>query len=76
MWQCSICGEFTADTRERLVNHFGQCNGNDPNFHIVCGLDSCTTSFKKYFSWRKHLTHVAIRHMQNVRLQTEFPHKY
>jgi hypothetical protein len=55
-WQCSICGEFTADTRERLANHIGRCHGNDPNFHIVCGLDGCTTSFKKYFSWRKHLT--------------------
>jgi hypothetical protein len=56
LWQCSICGEFTADTRERLLNHIGRCHGNDPNFHIVCGLDGCTTTFKKYFSWRKHLT--------------------
>ena len=55
-WQCSICGEFTADKRERLVNHIGRCHRNEPNFHIVCGLDGCTASFKKYFSWRKHLT--------------------
>ena len=55
-WQCSICGEFNADTWERLVNHIGRCHGNEPNFHIVCGLDGCTTSFKNFFSWRKHLT--------------------
>jgi hypothetical protein len=67
-WQCSICGDFAADTRERLANHIGRCHGNDPNFHIVCGIDGCTTSFKKYFSWRKHLTR---RHDQQCTVPTQ-----
>lgn len=54
-WQCSICGEFTADSRNRLVNHMGRCHSNDPNFHCICGVRNCTKTFKNYFSWRKHL---------------------
>lgn len=54
-WQCSICGEFTADSRNRLVNHIGRCHSNDPNFHCICGVGNCTKTFKNYFSWRKHL---------------------
>ena len=54
-WQCSICAEFTADSRNRLVNHIGRCHRNDPNFHCICGVQNCTKTFKNYYSWRKHL---------------------
>ena len=49
LWQCSICGEFTADTRERLLNHIGRCHGNDPNFHIVCYGGPDATAQKTVF---------------------------
>ena len=54
-WQCSICGEFTADSRNRLVNHIGRCHRNDPNFPCICGIGDCTKTFKNYHSWQKHL---------------------
>ena len=55
-WQCSICGVFSAENRSRLLNHIGRCHRNDPNFHCICGIDGCTRTFKKYYSWQKHLT--------------------
>lgn len=54
-WQCSICGVFSAVDRGRLLNHIGRCHRNDPNFHCLCGVDGCTRTFKRYYSWRKHL---------------------
>ncbi|XP_028418113.1 uncharacterized protein LOC114543237 [Dendronephthya gigantea] len=54
-WQCSICGVFSAENRNQLLNHIGRCHRNDPNFHCLCGVDGCTRTFRKYYSWRKHL---------------------
>lgn len=54
-WQCSICGEFSAEDRGQLLNHIGRCHRNDPNFHCLCGVDGCTRTFKKYYTWRKRL---------------------
>ena len=54
-WQCSICGEFSAEVRGKLLNHIGRCHRNDPNFHCLCGVDGCTRTFKNYYTWRKHL---------------------
>ena len=54
-WQCSICGVFSVVNRGRLLNHIGRCHRNDPNFHCLCGVDGCTRTFKRYYSWRKHL---------------------
>ena len=55
-WQCSICGGFSAQNRSQLLNHIGRCHRNDPNFHCMCGIEGCTRTFKKYYTWRKHLT--------------------
>ena len=55
-WQCTVCGEFSAENRGLLLNHIGRCHRNDPNFHCLCGIDGCTRTFKKYHSWRKHVT--------------------
>ena len=54
-WNCSICAVFAADDIKILLNHIGRCHRNDPNFHCICGLNGCTKTFKKYYSWRKHI---------------------
>ena len=53
--QCNFFASFAAENRKQLINHIGRCHRNDPNFHCMCGLDGCTKTFKKYYSWRKHL---------------------
>ena len=54
-WHCSMCGAFAADSVNLLLNHIGRCHRNDPNFHCVCGIDGCANTFKKYYTWRKHI---------------------
>ena len=54
-WNCSICALFAADNLKTLLNHIGRCHRNDPNFHCVCGIDGCAKTFRKYYSWRKHI---------------------
>ena len=54
-WNCSICALFAADDLKTLLNHIGRCHRNDPNFHCVCGIDGCAKTFKKYYTWRKHI---------------------
>ena len=54
-WSCSICDTFLAVTFQQLLSHIGRCHRNDPNFHCVCGINGCTRTFRKYFSWRKHI---------------------
>ena len=54
-WNCSICDTFLAGTFQLLLSHIRRVHGNDPNFHCVCGISGCTRTFKKYFSWRKHI---------------------
>ena len=42
-------------TFQQLLSHIGRCHRNDPNFHCICGINGCTRTLKKYFSWRKHI---------------------
>lgn len=46
---------FAAENIKQLLNHIGRCHRNDPNFYCVCGMNGCTKTFRKYYSWRKHL---------------------
>lgn len=54
-WNCSICAAFAADDINKILNHIGRSHRNDPNFHCICGIDGCVITFKKYYSWRKHV---------------------
>ena len=54
-WNCSICDVFAADDLKVLLNHIGRCHRNEPNFHCICGIDGCVKTYKKYYSWRKHI---------------------
>lgn len=57
-WNCSVCDTYLASTIQQLLSHIGRCHRHDPNFHCVCGIDGCTRTYKKYFSWRKHILRV------------------
>ena len=64
-WQCSICAAFNADDLQKILNHIGRCHRNDPNFHCICGIDGCALTFRKYYSWRKHIYRKHGHHDQN-----------
>ena len=44
-----------ATSFQQLLSHIERCHRNDPNFHCVCGINGCTTTFKKYYSCRRHI---------------------
>ena len=70
-WNCSICAVFAADDLKTLLNHIGRCHRNDPNFHCVCGIDGCAKTFKKYYSWRKHIQK---KHEMQMRVNDNVQH--
>ena len=37
-WNYSISGVL-ADEIRILLNHFGRCHRNNPNFHCICGIN-------------------------------------
>ena len=57
-YNCNICGSFLARTIKELFRHIGARHRNDPNFHCLCGIDGCTLTFRKYFTWRKHIRRI------------------
>jgi hypothetical protein len=57
-YNCSICGSFLARSIKELFRHIGARHRNDPNFHCLCGINGCTLTFRKYFTWRKHIKRI------------------
>lgn len=55
LYRCSICLEFVADSIQILIKHIGRIHSNEPNFHVVCGIDSCAKTDKNFLSFRNHL---------------------
>ncbi len=54
-YRCSVCLEFVADSIHLLIKHIGRIHRNEPNFHVVCGIDSCAKTYKNFLSFRNHL---------------------
>ena len=58
VYKCNLCSfdeGFKTDSVTRLLNHIGRCHRADPDFHIVCGIEDCTRTFRNYNAYRKHV---------------------
>ncbi|KXJ08834.1 hypothetical protein AC249_AIPGENE12856 [Exaiptasia diaphana] len=55
VFQCNICIEFQRDSFAILLNHIGRDHGSDPNFSILCGIDSCSRTYSNYRALRNHI---------------------
>ena len=55
LYRCSICLEFVTDSIQTLITHIARIHSNEPNFHVVCGIDSCPKTYKNFLSLRNHL---------------------
>ena len=53
-YRCSICLEFVAPSIKSLLVHIGRVHGNEENFHVTCGVNSCARTYKKFESLRLH----------------------
>ena len=56
-FRCSVCLEFVSESIQALVRHIGRIHRNEPNFHVVCGIDGCIKTFKNFLSLKNHLIH-------------------
>ena len=54
-FRCSVCLEFVSESIQTLVKHIGRIHRNEPNFHVVCGIDGCAKTFKNFLSFKNHL---------------------
>ncbi|XP_046858671.1 uncharacterized protein LOC124452126 [Xenia sp. Carnegie-2017] len=67
LYRCNICLEFVSDSLQLLITHIGRVHRDEPNFHVVCGIDGCARTFKKFLSLRNHLIrkHNIVRNTRN-----------
>jgi hypothetical protein len=49
-----LCDSFAAPRFIQVVRHIGKIHSFDPNFSITCGIDGCTSHFKKFSAYRSH----------------------
>jgi hypothetical protein len=54
MFKCCLCDSFAAPRFIQVVRHIGKIHSFDPNFSITCGIDGCTSHFKKFSAYRSH----------------------
>ncbi|KAL1480834.1 hypothetical protein MTO96_034651 [Rhipicephalus appendiculatus] len=54
--QCPRC-TFWGTSIKRVVNHM-RVHSIEPDFHVLCGIDGCAASFRRYFAYKKHVYRV------------------
>ncbi|KAL1481584.1 hypothetical protein MTO96_034362 [Rhipicephalus appendiculatus] len=54
--QCPRC-TFWGTSIKRIVKHM-RVHSIEPDFHVLCGIDGCAASFRRYFAFKKHVYRV------------------
>ncbi|XP_068707636.1 uncharacterized protein [Montipora foliosa] len=67
MFRCNLCFDFVAFFLRQLLHHIGKKHRHEPNFHVLCGIDGCTKTYKNFISYRNHMIrkHEVTRTEQN-----------
>lgn len=52
---CNLCDSFSSPKVRHLLSHIGKSHRNEPNFHVLCGIEGCSKTYKNYYSFRNHL---------------------
>ena len=55
VYWCNLCIGFLAVSLRLLLNHLGRNHKSDPNFHLLCGVNGCARTYKRYYSFRNHI---------------------
>lgn len=55
VYRCSMCVGFLTVSLKLLLDHLRRNHGSDPNFHLLCGLDGCPRTYRRFVSFRNHL---------------------
>ena len=54
-YRCTICLEFVSNSIQEVVKHLGRVHRNEPNFHVLCGVEGCAKTFRNFLSFKNHL---------------------
>ena len=67
MFRCNLCFDFVTFFLRQLLHHIGKKHRHEPNFHVLCGIDGCTKTYKNFISYRNHMIrkHEVTRTEQN-----------
>ena len=45
-YRCNICVHFVAFTLALFLSHFVRYHASDPNFHVLCGINGCSKTYR------------------------------
>ena len=51
---CPLCS-FEAPTIAIVLSHLRTVHSSDPNFHVLCGLGGCATTFRSFSALYSHI---------------------
>ena len=52
--KCPMCS-FSAPTVKLVLSHLRSVHSSDPRFHVMCGIDGCARTYRKYSGLHSHL---------------------
>ena len=52
--KCPTCS-FNASTVKLVLSHLRSVHSSDPRFHVMCGIDGCARTYRKYSGLHSHL---------------------
>ena len=52
--KCPMCS-FEAPTVKLVLSHLRSVHSNDPRFHVMCGIDGCARTYRRYSGLHSHL---------------------
>lgn len=65
---CWLCSSFAASSLKAIVRHIGAVHARDSNFYVQCGIQGCVRTYRKFYSFKKHV----YRH-HKVQLNSSIP---
>lgn len=55
VYRCNLCIGYLSVSLRELLHHMRRTHSSDPNFHMVCGLEGCPRTYKRFSSFRNHV---------------------
>ena len=54
-YRCNLCVHFVAFTLALFLNHLVRYHTSDPNFHVLCGINGCSKTYRNCISFKNHI---------------------
>ena len=54
-YRCNLFVHFVAFTLALFLNHLVRYHTSDPNFHVLCGINGCSKTYRNCISFKNHI---------------------